>query len=232
MKYITSKDGTSIAYDERGKGPPLLLVHGTGIDHTYWEPVTAKLEQHFTIYSVDRRGRGQSGDTEPYTLQREFEDVVALIEYISGAVNLLGHSYGALCSLDAFERFDAYIKVGEYEKALIMLYEIARAPIQEMELQKAQSNWQARLAATPTTRREVIGAMNYHFSPDKFRNLKTPTLFLVGSETTPFYKLATETVHKALLGSRVGVLSGQGHEAVVTSPELFLREVISFFQPT
>ncbi len=257
MKHLTSKDGTLIAYEQSGKGSPLLLIHGSGIDHTYWEPVTAKLERYFTVYAVDRRGRGESGDKEPYNIQGEFEDVAVVIDSIQGPVDVVGHSYGALCALeaalltknirklvlyeppiyttveipyppDAPERFDSYIKTGEFEKALLLLYEIGHAPVHEMDLQKAQPNWQARLSATPTLAREAFGARNYHFNSNRFRNFRTLTLLLVGSETTPFYKAATESLHRALVGSRVGVLFGQGHEGVVSAPELFLREALGF----
>ncbi len=257
LNLVTSKDGTPIAYEQRGKGPSLLLVHGTGIDHTYWEPVTAQLESHFTVYAVDRRGRGKSGDTEPYAIQREFEDVSAVIKLISEPVDVLGHSYGALCSLEAAlltknirklvlyeppiyttitfsypsnasETFDAYIKAGEYEKALLMVYQLGHAPPDELDSQKVQSNWPARLSATPTIRREVMGAMNYRFNRGRFRNFQTPTLLLAGSETSSFYKAATEAVHRALSSSRVEVLLGQGHEAVVTAPALFLDKVFNF----
>ncbi len=259
MKHILSKDGTNIAYTQAGLGSPLLLVHGTGIDHTYWEPVALELEKHFTVYTTDRRGRGESGDTQPYDLEREFEDIAALIDHIPGPVDVLGHSYGALCSLeaslltrnvgklilyeppvyttinfsyphDAFERFDAYVKAGDAEKALMMVNEIAHAPAHEVELQKFLPNWQVRLDIVGTLPREVIGAMTYHFNPDRFRNLDTPTLLLVGGESTAFYKAATDAVQKGVPGSRVAVLLGQGHEAVLTAPELFLREVLVFFE--
>ncbi len=97
MKHILSKDGTHIAYTQAGLGSPLLLVHGTGINHTYWEPVAPELEKYFTVYTTGRRGRGESGDTQPYDLEREFEDIAALIDHIPGPVDVLGHSYGALC---------------------------------------------------------------------------------------------------------------------------------------
>jgi pimeloyl-ACP methyl ester carboxylesterase len=59
------------------------------------------LEQRFTVYAVDRRGRGQSGDSPVYSIEREYEDIAAVVESIREPVNLLGHSYGALCSLEA-----------------------------------------------------------------------------------------------------------------------------------
>src|SRR5689334_10111110 len=100
MKHVVSKDGTPIGYERTGMGPPLVLVHGTGVDHTYWDLLIPQLARDFTVYAMDRRGRGQSGDTLPYAMQREFHDIAALVNAIPGAVDLLGHSYGALCALE------------------------------------------------------------------------------------------------------------------------------------
>jgi pimeloyl-ACP methyl ester carboxylesterase len=100
---VTSKDGTPIAYERGGEGPPLVLVHGTTADRLTWELVLPELHKHFTVYAIDRRGRGESGggDGSAYDIEREFEDVVAVIDSIGGTVGLLGHSYGAICALEA-----------------------------------------------------------------------------------------------------------------------------------
>jgi pimeloyl-ACP methyl ester carboxylesterase len=92
MQTITSKDGTMIAYQRSGTGPPLVLVHGTTADHTRWAPVLPAFEQYFTVYAVDRRGRGGSGDAGQYAIEREFEDIVALVNSIEEPVFLLGRS--------------------------------------------------------------------------------------------------------------------------------------------
>ena len=101
MEYVTSKDGTQIAYERRGEGPPLVLVHGAAADHTRWKSLLPALENFFTVYAVDRRGRGQSGDVGAYAIEREYEDVVAVVDSLPVPVNLLGHSFGAICSLEA-----------------------------------------------------------------------------------------------------------------------------------
>lgn len=106
MATITSPDGTPIAFEQTGSGPPLVLVHGTTADHTRWEPVRSALGKHCTVYTLDRRGRGESGDAETYALEREFEDVAAVVDSIDDPVHLLGHSHGALCSLEAALRTD------------------------------------------------------------------------------------------------------------------------------
>ena len=258
MDHLISRDGTHIAYERSGTGPPLVLIHGTGIDHTYWTPLIPRFEQHFTVHAVDRRGRGQSGDTQPYAIQREFDDVVALVDAIPETVDLLGHSYGALCSLEAalrsthirrlalyeppvyttvevpypadiYDRFDALLEAGHAEEALLMAYEIGGTSPRESNLLRSLPSWQARVLAARTIPREQISVKNYSFDPDRFGELKMPILFLLGSVSLSFNKAATETLHGSLPQSRIVILPKQGHEAVVTAPELFLREVIGFF---
>lgn len=82
-----SEDGTLIGYWRTGEGPPLVLVHGTSADHTRWDPALPTLEEHFTVYAMDRRGRGGSGDAAAYSLEREVEDVVTLIDSIGAPVS-------------------------------------------------------------------------------------------------------------------------------------------------
>lgn len=103
LETVTSRDGTPIAYERGGEGPPLVLVHGTTADHLTWEPVLPELQEHFTVYAIDRRGRGESGngDGAGYDIEREFEDVVAVIDSIDEPTDLFGHSYGAICALEA-----------------------------------------------------------------------------------------------------------------------------------
>src|SRR5215207_5387940 len=103
METVTSRDGTPIAYERSGEGPPLVLVHGTTSDHSTWDLVLPELGKLFTVYAMDRRGRGESrdGGGAGYDIEREFEDLVALIDSIGEPANLLGHSYGAICALEA-----------------------------------------------------------------------------------------------------------------------------------
>ena len=102
---ISSADHTPIAYWTSGNGPPLVLVHGTTADHTRWSSILPLLEPHATVHAIDRRGRGGSGDHPDYALDREFEDVAAVVRAVAdatgGPVDLLGHSYGGLCAVGA-----------------------------------------------------------------------------------------------------------------------------------
>jgi len=118
IETVRSKDGTSIAYERRGHGPPLVMVHGSIVDHTRWGGVVSKLAEHFTLLMVDRRGRGRSGDGPVYSIEREFEDVVAVLESTATPACLLGHSYGAICSLEALRLTERIAKVVLYEPPL------------------------------------------------------------------------------------------------------------------
>src|SRR5215470_16425578 len=115
MQTITSRDGTAIAFVRSGAGPALVLVHGTTADHTRWKPLLPRLETHFTVYAVDRRGRGGSGDAPDYSIEREFDDIAAVVDAIGEPVLLLGHSYGAVCSLEASLRTQHVSKLVLYE---------------------------------------------------------------------------------------------------------------------
>jgi pimeloyl-ACP methyl ester carboxylesterase len=129
-------------------------------------------------------------------------------------------------------RINANLKAGKPEEALLILYEIAQISPEELNLLRSLPSWKARVLAAHTIPREQINVENYSFDPNRFKNLKTPTLLLVGGESSPFYKAATETLHASLQHSRIAVLSRQQHAAMVTAPELFLQEVINFFTGT
>lgn len=102
---VTSRDGTDIAYWSSGQGRPLVLVHGSTVDHTNWQGLLPYLEPHVSVHAVDRRGRGASGDALGYDLAREFEDVAAVIDAVThdagSKVDVLGHSYGGECAWGA-----------------------------------------------------------------------------------------------------------------------------------
>jgi pimeloyl-ACP methyl ester carboxylesterase len=102
MTRVASRDGTEIAVWTSGHGPPLVLVHGAVADHTRWRPLLPHLEPHVTVHAMDRRGRGASGDAPGYAIEREFEDVAAVVDAVAdasgSAADLYGHSFGGLCA--------------------------------------------------------------------------------------------------------------------------------------
>jgi pimeloyl-ACP methyl ester carboxylesterase len=115
---ITSNDKTLISFQQSGTGHPLLFVHGTSTDHNSWSQVSPRLEDHFSVYAMDRRGRGASGDSSDYALLREVEDLVAVVEAIGAPVALVGHSFGGLLSLEAALLTDKITHLILYEPAI------------------------------------------------------------------------------------------------------------------
>ena len=123
MQTVTSKDGTTIAFDKVGSGPAVILLNGA-LAYRAFVPSMAQLAellgQHFTVYNYDRRGRGDSGDTQPFAREREMEDLQALIEDAGGKAMVFGLSSGGVVSLDAAAVTPGIAKVGVYEPALIV----------------------------------------------------------------------------------------------------------------
>ncbi len=112
MSKVTSKDGTPIAYDQSGKGPAVVLVDGAFCYRAFgpMTPLSALLSPHFTVIRYDRRGRGESGDTQPYAVEREVEDIEAFINQAGGSAFLFGTSSGGCLALEAALQFGNRVK--------------------------------------------------------------------------------------------------------------------------
>lgn len=255
METVRSSDGTEIAFERSGAGPPLVLVHGTAGDHTDWRVVRPALAESFTLYAIDRRGRGESGDADAYAIEREFEDVAAVVDSIDRPAFLLGHSFGAICALEAalrtdglrklvlyeppipvgegavaseetLERLEALVAEGDRDEALtVFLRDIAGVSQEEIDLLRGGPEWVAGTAAVHTVPREVEAVGSYRSDPDRFTTLATPTRLLIGSESPPFLREFSEVLADALPDGRLVTLPGQGHQAMNTAPEQFTRTV-------
>ncbi|MEX0762108.1 MAG: alpha/beta hydrolase [Dehalococcoidia bacterium] len=255
VSLFISRDGTPIACRCSGTGPPLVLVHGMAGASTRWAPILPGLEEYFTVYAMDRRGRGESGDGDGYAMEREFEDVAAVVDGIGEPVNLLGHSSGGLFSLEAalltqnirklvlyeplevgatlpeggVDRLQALLDAGDREEVLTtFMREFVNIPPQEIELIKSTPAWPARMAAAHTLPRELRAEERYEFDAQRFEGLHVPTLLLTGGDSPQFFKGGVEVVDAALPNSWIVVLPGQRHNADQTAPDLFVREVLAF----
>jgi pimeloyl-ACP methyl ester carboxylesterase len=233
----------------------LVVVHGAGGDRARWAPVAPALAERFTLLLMDRRGRGLSGDAPEYTIARKIDDVLALVQAAGGGATLLGHSYGALCSIGAATRTDQPARVllyeppfategrvvvdevvlgrieqhlsqGDRERALVtFLREVVGVDDPTLELMRQAPAWSGRVAAAHTIARELRVAQRH--VPSSAR-LNVPVRFLVGTATAPYLRAATAAAHAALAPSDVVELPGQGHVAMDTAPELFIAEVLRF----
>ena len=118
---VTSKDSTTIAFDRSGEGPPIVLVGGALADRSAAAELAAQLAPHFSVVAFDRRGRGDSGDTAPYAVEREVEDIEALIIEVGGQAFVLGHSSGAVLALESARTLpDRITKLALYEPPFIV----------------------------------------------------------------------------------------------------------------
>ena len=257
MQFVQSNDGTSIAFRKSGSGPALLLVHGTTADHRRWLPILPRFERHFTVYAMDRRGRGGSGDAPDYSYRREAEDVAAVVDAIGTDINVLGHSYGAICCLEAAlltanmrrlilyeppippmgppappgapERMQALIERDEREAALeLFMRQVVRMPEHELADYRKLPMWQGRIELVPTVPRELAIEHAYHFDPQRFADLTTPTLLLLGADSPHFFHDVTRVLDAALPDSRVVTLPDAQHIAMDTDPALFADVVTQF----
>jgi pimeloyl-ACP methyl ester carboxylesterase len=254
-ELVASRDGTPIAVWRSGAGQPLVLVHGATADHTRWTRVLPALEARFSVLSVDRRGRGRSGDAPTYSIEREYEDVAAVVEWAGDGVYLLGHSYGAVCSLEAalltdrieklvlyepplgfvgsppevVDELDALQAAGEREELVaFFMRAVVGVPPEEVEFLRSLPTWQARVGAADTIPREERSNRTYRFDRDRFRDLPVPTLFLLGAESPELFKSAAAAVDGTLPDCRLVSMPGQRHVAMDTAPELFTAEVLGF----
>src|SRR5271165_4725148 len=129
LSTANSKDGTAIAFDRSGQGPALILVGGAMTTRADQASVATALAAYFTVYSFDRRGRGDSGDTLPYAVEREVEDIEALIDDAGGSAFLFGHSSGAILALEAARLLPTTVtKLALYEPPFIVDDTHATAP--------------------------------------------------------------------------------------------------------
>lgn len=257
MYKVTSKDGTKIGYIKKGNGPALILVHGTTADHTRWLPIIPYFENHFTVYAVDRRGRGLSSDSPGYSLIKEAEDIAAVALSIDEPIFILGHSYGGLVALEAalhidnlkklilyeppvpaglplypegtIEKMQTYIDNNKNEAALeVMLREVVEMPDYEFEKYRKLPVYQRRIELAPTIPREIMVELDFEFLPDRYKNFNVPTMLLLGGDSPEIFHEITNLLDKVLPNSRMVSMDGQQHIAMDTNTELFTQTVIDF----
>jgi pimeloyl-ACP methyl ester carboxylesterase len=120
MNTVRSRDGTTIAFDRSGSGPAVILIGGAMSERGTSASVGTRLAPRFTVFSYDRRGRGDSGNTLPYAVDREIEDLAALIAEAGGSAFVMGGSSGGILALEAAAHGLAITKLAVYEPPLII----------------------------------------------------------------------------------------------------------------
>ena len=225
-----------------------MLVHGAATSSADWVFALPHLRKRFTVVSMDRRGRGNSADAPDYAMEREAEDVLAVLDAVGGEL-LVAHSYGALCSILAAERtgrlrklvlyeppiavkpafldrMEELVAQGEHETVLAAFLAGAGVLGEQVELIRASRAWPVLLDAVPALPRELRAASGWKHPEGP---IDTPTLFLRGGDTTSAAYLDTfDDLQAVFTDSRLELLPGQTHIAHVLAAEAFARAVTEF----
>ena len=259
MFSAVSPDGSEVACEVVGQGTAILLVHGTADDRLGFDRVAPLLADRFTLYMMDRRGRGLSTrQAADYAIEREFEDIVALAAKIAdrhGApTGLFAHSYGALCAMGAARTATHIGRMMLYEpppgtpSTLVnrMVEESAKGNlegvmhIQFVELQHQpqavfdrlksdHARWERYLGFAGTIAREFVNARRFSITDGEFADIASAVRFIVGEKTFPPLIKYTDTAMRAFVRADKRLIPGQGHNALRQAPALVADEIADFF---
>jgi pimeloyl-ACP methyl ester carboxylesterase len=259
MSHVTSKDGTRIAYERLGSGPPLLLIDGALCSRAFgpMPKIAALLAQHFTVYLYDRRGRGESGDAQPYAKAREVEDIEALIGVAGRPVFAVGLSSGAALALEAaasstrmqklavyeppymvddpgFAQIDhernlrALVAAGHRGAAVKYFMRMVKVPAPFIfMMQLMRGVWRKLKAVAHTLPYDMAIMGDWRIPAARFATLGTPTLAMYGGKTETRLRRAIEELVKVLPNVRQQVLPGQTHNV---SAAVLVPALVAFFK--
>ncbi|WP_437518193.1 alpha/beta fold hydrolase [Sorangium sp. So ce1099] len=234
-KKTTSRDGTTIAFDQTGQGAPVILVLGAFNDRTTGAPLAAHLARRFTVLAYDRRGRGDSGDAATYAIDREVEDLDAVIQAAGGAAAVFGYSSGALLALAAAARGLAITRLALYEAPPVGPAEHAQALASLVEAGRrgdAVEYFQRRMVGIPdeivaqlrhAPFRPALEAMAHTLVYDAtivadgritaaLAEVRQPTLAIAGGAGAPVMRQVAETLAAQLPGGRAVTIEGATHD--------------------
>jgi pimeloyl-ACP methyl ester carboxylesterase len=256
IESVVSADGTAIAYERSGSGPPLVIVLGAFCDRMTGARLAAALEPQFTVYRYDRRGRGASGDTAPYAVEREIEDLDAVIARAGGSAFVYGHSSGAVLALEAAAGGSAITRLVAYEPPYI---EEGSRPLPGADLDERLGQLvdagQRGEAATlflvegvgvpPEIVATFVGSPGWagmeaiahtlpydvrvvdNFAPvDRMAKIQAPTLVVAGGASPDWARTAVNTLAGLIPGARGLTIDGQDH---AVADEAIAPVLVEFF---
>jgi pimeloyl-ACP methyl ester carboxylesterase len=241
MEMVTSSDGTTIAFDRLGDGPPVILVCGASTDRSANARLAALLARHFTVFNYDRRGRGDSGDTAPYAVEREVDDLDAVIAAAGGSAFVYGTSSGAALALEGAASVLAIRKLASWEPPFF-LDESRRPPADQVERYnemisegrrgdvveyfmtqvvglspgfaahaRTRPFWQAQEALAHTLAYDATVMGDYSLPTERAAAVTAPTLVMAGGESPPFMRESARALADTLPDGQYRTLEGQEH---------------------
>jgi pimeloyl-ACP methyl ester carboxylesterase len=253
MAFVTSADGTSIAYQRDGSGPAVILIGGGLDDGSENAPLARELAENFTVYNFARRGRGDSGDTQPYAVQREIEDIGAIAAMAGGSASIFGVSSGGMF---AFEAAAAGLPVGRlavyevpYDTAADAI-ERAREYREQLGATLAEGRRGDAVALfmrlAGSSENDIGDARNSPYWPgltdlantlaydaalygpppnDRLGRIRQPTLVATGGGND-YFEQAADAVAAIIAHGERQVIAGQGH---VVDPKVMAAALTRFF---
>ena len=236
MNKVISQDGTVIAFDRSGEGPAVILVVGAFNDRATGAPLARFIERHFTVFNYDRRGRGESGDITPYAIEREIEDLDALIAQAGASAFVFGYSSGVTLAIRAaahglnisrlalYEPPPAGAKAGQLAPQLTELIAAGRRG-DAVELFQTEAVGipaavvaQMRNAPFRPALEKMAHTLVYESTilqslpTELLASVHVPTLVIDGEESPQVMRHAAQSLADALPDGRYRTLKGQTHD--------------------
>jgi pimeloyl-ACP methyl ester carboxylesterase len=238
---VTSRDGTTIGFDRLGQGPPVILVCGGSVDRMSNAPLAARLAERFTVFNYDRRGRGISGDTPPYAVEREIEDLEAVIDEAGGSASVYGSSSGAALALlaaasglpvtklalweppffvheegrppaETAKTYEELVTAGRRGDAVeFFMSKVVGMPPEFVAGARSQPWWAATEAIAHTLAYDATIMGDYSIPADRAAAVKSPTLVIAGGASFPFLRETAQALADILPEGETRILEGQSH---------------------
>jgi pimeloyl-ACP methyl ester carboxylesterase len=251
MDTTVSRDGTRIAYERTGSGPAIVFVPGVFNDHTRCAELAAELSSDHTVILFDRRGRGASGDTAPYSISREVEDLAALIALCGGTATVFGYSSGAMLALKAaadgvpisdlvlFEppfgfdnavsadlpaRLAAMVESGRAEEAVVLFQTTVIGLPEEVVTHIRQSPmWPGLVAMARSMVYDATITATLATPTAEMTAVTVPTLIVNGSQTWPVLRDAAHRLAKLMAGARHVEVPAANHDIPAAATAAAIR---------
>ncbi|MBI5495055.1 MAG: alpha/beta fold hydrolase [Deltaproteobacteria bacterium] len=242
-QFVSSNDGTKIAYETRGNGPPLVFVWGAlgsrGLP--FAARMREELARSFTVYDYDRRGRGESGDVGLYAVEREIDDLRAVCETAGGLPFVCGTSSGAALALEAaaagvpmrmlaaheppyavgahaasFDRdyeqhVTRLVRLDQRSEAVKYFMRAVGVPTPVIWVMRLMPLWRSMVHAAHTLPYDAAVMRGFHLPEQRFRDIRVPTLVLVGGSTPARLRAAADEVTRVIPDARERVIPRQNH---------------------
>jgi pimeloyl-ACP methyl ester carboxylesterase len=258
---VRTGDGVEIAGRATGAGSGVLLVYGAMMEQAGWARLAGQLQDAYTVYTYDRRGRGESSDGPDHSIPAEVEDLRTFVEALPQPLDIFGHSSGALLVLHAVmagmpvrrlvlyepvlpavrepkvpadlpDRIRSHVAAGDRDAAMEAFMRDGMW-LTEAEIQRARGSerWRDQLRYVETAADDVHIARSYVLEPERLATVRVPVLLLVGGASPDWMKLGVEKFGEALPDARIEVVEGQGHNAQFSAPDLLAARIRSFLTP-